>query len=136
MGASAYLKEWVLNLTFEPVGGVALFLLQLPVISVGLSKDNPNELGTGITEPTHWSYERVPTTTADWELTEPAWGVRNKNKIVFPPVEDAWGLIRHFFLFDEENESMIIFAKMVQEVDIAAGYEVWFKAGELNIALD
>lgn len=132
MGASNYLRATVLNFTFgkAPYGQ--------PAISVGLSKTIPYGSGSGLKEPEHASYERVPSGFA-WELTRlpTAWSVQNTAKIEFPKAEGDWGVVTHWVLFDENNYGvMLAYDELVHEVDIAQDYEVWFKAGALQIALD
>lgn len=130
MSAHINFRDQILSLIF---GFAAPYIS--PVISVGLSSNNP---ALSMIEPTDNSYARILTSPSDWELVNIPipWRIQNAVKMVYPPATGDWGLINFFALLDENDDTVLLFDELVQTIDIAAGYEVWFEIGELSVALD
>ncbi len=107
-----------------------------PTIYVGLSKADPGEDGSGVSEPSGGAYARVSTAAGDWSSA--SGGVtQNANAITFPTPTGEWGVITHIFRADAASGGNVLdSAALDVPKTIASGSDApEFAAGDISITL-
>ena len=107
-----------------------------PTIYVGLSTAEPNDDGSGLTEPSGNSYARVQTTASDWNIASGG-SLDNAGDITFPTATGSWGTITHFALFDAATGGhLLAYGELNHSRAIDTSDIVQFSSGDLDISLD
>lgn len=128
-GFSNYAEEMVL----DHIVGKASFTM--PSVWVALSTTEPQEDGTGVTEPSD-GYVRKSTAAADWEDAVGG-AIQNANDITFAEASGSWGSITHFALYDAASGgNMLAYSILGAAKTISSGDTPKFAAGDLDITLD
>jgi len=107
----------------------------MPTVYVALSTTEPQEDGTGVSEPSD-GYARKATTGADWE-TATAGAIQNANDITFNEASGPWGSITHFALYNASSAGNMLASSILGAAKtISNGDTPKFAAGDLDITLD
>lgn len=116
-------------------------------LEIGLSTTEPQEDGTGITEPAGadgYARVEVDNDTDTWQdaatAAEGAYegkGVKkNAIDIEFPEATGDWGTVTHFFIADEDTGNIMGYGELYIAKQIDTGDVARFREGELVITLD
>lgn len=108
-----------------------------PTIYVALSKADPGESGSGISEPNPPNgYSRVTTSENDWNDATDG-HIDNANDITFPQASGDWGTITHFALIDAASGgNMLAYGALSTSKTIGSGDAAKFAASDLDVSLD
>lgn len=100
---------------------------------IGLSSTTPEVDGSGVTEPSGGSYERVAFTA----LSEPENGtITNAQDIEFPESTSDWGTMTHYVLYDAKTGgNLLVYGNLEKTRVIQSDSQARFLAGKISIAL-
>lgn len=107
----------------------------VPTIYVALSKADPGEDGSGISEPTDDDYARAETAGADWNDAS-AGAITNKEIIEFAASSESWGIITHFALYDAVTGGNFLGSgELDSSVNIGANFVASFAEDTLTVTM-
>jgi len=107
-----------------------------PAIYVALSRADPGDSGTGLSEPVGNGYARIQTAAVDWNAASDGL-LDNANAIQFPASSGDWGTITHFALFDAASAgNLLAHGALTLPKIVTSGDIVRFASGELDVTLD
>ena len=108
----------------------------MPTAYVALSITDPQDDGSGLSEPSGGSYARVQTSGSDWNAASSG-SITNAEDISFPTATDSWGTISHFALMDASSGgNMLAHGSLTTEKAVGSGDTLKFAAGDITITLD
>ncbi|MBN1974198.1 MAG: hypothetical protein JW787_11200 [Sedimentisphaerales bacterium] len=108
----------------------------LPEVYIGLLSNEPNEDGTGVSEPDCPSYTRAGSNASSWDTAFEG-SIENISDITFPLACEDWGKVTHFALFDSESGGNILaYGSLSPMVTISSGDIPKFAPGDLIVCLD
>lgn len=102
-------------------------------IYVAVSTTDPDDDGSGITEPTGNGYARVATTATDWNSASGG-ATSNANAIMFPEASGSWGTITHFAFYSQSTGGTFQGGGALTASKAVGANEILrFAAGELDV---
>ena len=129
-GFSDYWENEVLDHLFGKVVHSAA------TIHVGLSRAEPGEDGSGLSEPSGIGYARVQTAASDWDSASEG-VLANAVGILFAQASGDWGTVTHFALFDAASGGNILaWGELGASQAIDDGDTAEFGSGDLTVSLD
>lgn len=130
---SNYWKKHILDRIFgkkEAISNISTAMY------LGLSKADPLDDGSGLSEPSGKGYARKYVPDHFWE-TASCGTTTNSVDITFALATEDWGCITHFALFDKKEKGHLLASGAVgQEQPINCLTTVIFESGTLSISLD
>lgn len=137
MSFSNYTAQAVLNAIFGRTSNFGS-LGSEPDKWIALSTTAPDEDGGNVSEPSGDGYDRVETTSGDWNDATDADPsvIDNSATITFPEATGSWGEITHFAIFDSQTGGeMLASGSLDTSRTVEDGDEPRFQAGELEVTL-
>lgn len=142
MGASNYLANKILDHIFQRSDDIDLGV----GVWLALSTTEPNDDGTGVSEPSGDNYSRVLIgyygQTLTYKMDAAVAGVTtNGDAIQFPEVRDGsgtgdWGTITHYAMYDAETGgNMLISDALSASISAVDGKVPLVRAGDLYVSL-
>lgn len=107
-------------------------------IYIGLMTAEPNDDGTGVTEPSGGAYARVSVANNLTEWPAASGGTKsNANAIDFTTATAAWGVITHYGIFDASSGgNLLAFGALDSSRDVQTSDTFSFLATAFIVALD